>query len=563
VTIKGKQYERHLLREAYRDAEGKPQKRTIANLGTLSDGEVAALKAAMKYKDRPEALAALDPNGVRLEHGLSVGAIDVLTRVSRRIGLDAILGEDRQGKLAMVQVLARLIDQGSRLSTVRLAKHHDFATGLGVKRFDEDDLYDNLDWIADNQARIEDALRQLSVGSRTSEVKSDVPSEVASSAATSQELFLYDVTSSYLEGEHNELAAWGYNRDGKPTKRQIVIGLLCDQQGTPLSVEVFPGNTSDPVTVSNQLSKLVERFGCNSVTLVGDRGMLKLPQRDALGKLGLHYITALTNQQVKTLINKDVLQLELFESELCEVIDDTEQGGDGQRYVLRCNPVRRDEIRRSRAERLERLRSKVDKANQYLAKHAKASAATWRENLLESIDGTSLDGWVTIEAVRHTLAIVVDHEALHEKEVLDGCYVLTTDLEPKTCPKEEVHRRYKDLALVERGFRTMKTAHLQLRPIHVRLASRTRGHVFVVMLAYLLQRELEMAWKGLDITVEEGLAALSQLCATVLIMPSVGRSSLVPMPRPNVLALYEALGLKPPAKWNEPAGKDPIPTKKS
>lgn len=160
VTIKGKQYERHLLREAYRDSEGKPQKRTIANLGTLSAGEIAALKTAMNYKDRPEALAALDPDGVRLEQGLSVGAVDVLARVARRTGLDAVLGDDRQGKLALLQVLARLIDQGSRLLIVRLAKHHDFATGLGVKRFDEDDLYDNLDWIADNQSRIEDALRQ-------------------------------------------------------------------------------------------------------------------------------------------------------------------------------------------------------------------------------------------------------------------------------------------------------------------------------------------------------------------------------------------------------------------
>lgn len=258
-----------------------------------------------------------------------------------------------------------------------------------------------------------------------------------------------------------------------------------------------------------------------------------------------------------------MLQLELFESELCEVIDDIDHGGDGQRYILCCNPVRRDEIRHSRAERLERLRSKVDKANLYLAKHVKASAATWGENLLDSIDGTSLDGWVTIEAVGRAFAVVVDDEALREKEVLDGCYILTTDLEPKTCAKEEVHRRYKDLALVERGFRTMKTAHLQLRPLHVRLASRTRGHVFVVMLAYLLQRELERAWKALDITVEEGLAALTQLCATVLVMPSIGRSSLVPMPRPNILALYETLGLKPPARWDEPAGKDPVPTKKS
>ena len=125
-------------------------------------------------------------------------------------------------------------------------------------------------------------------------------------------LFLDDVTSSYFEGTHNELAAFGYNRDGKRGKRQIVIGLLCDEEGVALSIEVFEGNTSDAKTFLPQVRKSAERFGVREVTFVGDRGMIKSPQIEQLGE-GLHYITAITKPQIESLLRAGVIQMELFD----------------------------------------------------------------------------------------------------------------------------------------------------------------------------------------------------------------------------------------------------------
>src|SRR4029450_1238140 len=190
----------------------------------------------------------------------------------------------------MWQVMSRLIDQGARLSAVRLAMSHTACDVLGVGPFDEDALYDNLDWLAHRQATVEDKL--FAQRTKTKSVS----------------LFLYDVTSSYLEGTHNELAAFGYNRDGKKGKRQIVIGLLCDEDGHPVSIEVFPGNTQDPHTFAAQLAKVKTRFGVHEITFVGDRGMIKGQQIEDLAQQGLHYITAITKPQIETLLKHRALQ---------------------------------------------------------------------------------------------------------------------------------------------------------------------------------------------------------------------------------------------------------------
>src|SRR5271169_731055 len=213
----------------------------------------------------------------------------------------AALGSDRQGKLALWQVIARVLDQGSCLSAVRLAGGHAAGAALGMISFDEDDLYANLDWLAQHQADIETRLF------------------AQRKPASAPDVFLYDVTSTYLEGEQNAFAAFGYNRDRKSGKRQIVIGLLCDADGRPLSIELFAGNTSDVKTFSSQLSKAATRFGAERVTFVGDRGMIKAPQRAELGAADFHYITAITKAQIDGLIAAGVLQMDLFEQTLAEV----------------------------------------------------------------------------------------------------------------------------------------------------------------------------------------------------------------------------------------------------
>src|ERR1019366_870178 len=261
----GKTYESIYLRESFRQ-NGKVKKRDIANLTHCDPAEIAAIELALKHKGDLAALASLD--------GASVGAVWTATEIARRLGIDQALGTDFSGQLALWQVIARLLDQGSRLSAVGLAQVHAACDVLGIRRgFDENDLYENLSWLCQHQEQIE--LRLFA----------------ARRAQHMPELFLYDVTSSYLEGEDNALGAYGYNRDGKKGKKQIVIGLLCDEEGTPVSTEVFCGNTQDPQTFGAQVRKASQRFGFQRVTFVGDRGMIKSGQIEELAKAGFHYIT--------------------------------------------------------------------------------------------------------------------------------------------------------------------------------------------------------------------------------------------------------------------------------
>src|SRR5256884_8743910 len=270
ITRGGKTYTRHLLRESYR-AHGKVLHRTIANVSHCSEAEIEAMRLALRHKEALEHLGTIQ-DAITLKQGMSFGAVWTVYQVARRLGIEQVLGTTRAGKLALWQVMARVIDQGSRLSAVRLAMAHAACDVLGLGTFDEDALYENLDWLAGAQARIEDRL--------FAQRKKTKPAS----------LFLYDVISSYLEGSQNALAAFGYNRDGKKGKRQIVIGLLCDEDGHPVSIDVFPGNTQDPHTFATQINKVKARFGVHAITFVGDRGMIKGQQNEALAQSRLHDI---------------------------------------------------------------------------------------------------------------------------------------------------------------------------------------------------------------------------------------------------------------------------------
>src|SRR5215468_178771 len=323
ITRGGKTYTRHLLRESYR-AHGKVLHRTIANVSHCSEAEIAALRLALRHKEALEHLGTIQ-DAITLKQGRSFGAVWTVSHVARRLGIEQALGTTRDGKLALWQVMARVIDQGSRLSAVRLAMAHAACDVLGLGPFNEDALYENLDWLAGVQASIEDRL--FAQRTKTKPIN----------------LFLYDVTSSYLEGTQNELAAFGYHRDGKKGKMQIVIGLLCDEDGHPVSIEVFPGNTQDPHTVAAQLEKVKARFGVTAITFVGDRGMIKGQQIEDLAHHGCHYITAITKPQIEKLLRTGTFQMDLFDQELAEVLTD-----EGIRYVLRRNPVRAQEVRETR-----------------------------------------------------------------------------------------------------------------------------------------------------------------------------------------------------------------------
>jgi transposase len=516
----GKTYTSIYLRESYRDGDH-VRKRDIANLTHCDPTEIAAIELALQFKGNLAALGSLDK--IQLSQGPSVGAVWVIVETARRFGLDQALGGGFAGQLALWQVVARVLEQGSRLSAVRLARVHAACDVLGIRRgFDENDLYANLTWLSERQEAIEKRLFTKRRGQRK------------------PELFLYDVTSSYLEGEDNAYAAYGYNRDGKKGKKQIVIGLLCDEQGTPVSTEVFRGNTQDPKTFAAQVQKASERFGCERVTFVGDRGMIKSGQVEDLSQAGFHYITAITKPQIDTLIEARLIQMELFAAEVCEV------EREGVRYVLRRNPFRAEQLAASRADKQAAVEQLRQDRNRYLDKHPRAKVATAEKVLRVKITQLKIHAWLQMEAEGRTLKLTVNQPALEEASRLDGCYVIKTDLPESAASKQVVHDRYKDLTQVEQAFRTCKTAHLEMRPIHVRTAEHTRGHVLVVMLAYLIRRELSRAWVSLDVTVEEGLHQLQTLCVTEVKVEGGGSCLRIPTPSVAAATLLKALKIRLP-----------------
>ena len=516
----GRTYVTILLRHSYREG-GKVQKRTIANLTHCPPEDVAAIELALEHKHDLSALGSL--KDVQLQEGLSMGAVWVVYQVGKRLGIEKALGTDFAGKLALWQVIARVIEQGSRLSAVRLAQVHAACDVLGIRRgFDENDLYANLTWLCNEQAEIERRLFRARRGNKK------------------PELFLYDVTSSYLEGQCNELGAYGYNRDGKKGKLQIVIGLLCDESGDPVSTEVFAGNTRDLRTFAAQVQKVAQRFGCARVTFVGDRGMIKSAQIEDLAQAGFHYITAITKPEITKLINNGVMQMELFDATVCEVEDD------GVRYVLRRNPQRVAEMAGSREGKRHSVQALVESQRAYLRDHSRAKLSTAEKNVREKIARLRIDSWLSVRVEGQDLHLVVNEERLAEVSRLDGCYVIKTDLPLQAADKQVVHDRYKDLAEVEWGFRTSKTGHLEVRPVFVRKEENTRGHVLVVMLAYMVERALRRAWAKLDTTVQEGLEQLKTISSLELRTKQGGCCLRIPQPRQESQKLLVALNLHLP-----------------
>jgi len=516
----GKSYETVLLRESYREGK-KVKKRTVGNLTNCSEQEIAAIELALRHKGNLTDLKYTQNNPI-IKEGLSVGGVWVIYEMAKRLGIVDALGHDRQGQLALWQIIARVLEQGSRLSAVRLAKTYAIASTIGLKKgFNEKGLYSNLSWLCHNQAQIEDKIFFLK------------------SKETTPNLLLYDVTSSYLEGDQNELADWGYNRDKKKGKKQIVIGLLTGEDGTPVTTEVFKGNIQDTSSFASQVQKCKERFKCESVTLVGDRGMIKSGQIKDLKKHGFHYITAITKVQIETLIKTNIVPYTLFDDKLVEVENE------GLRYILRRNPTRAAEIAKSRSSKQKIIEDLVKAQNAYLQDHSKAKVATALKKINSKIDRLNLKKCLTVNAQDQFITININNDAITEESRLDGCYVIKTDLAITNINAKNVHARYKDLAMVESAFRTVKS-DLDIRPVYVRIEENTRGHVLVVMLAYMIIRELDKAWQHLYLTVEEGLRSLSTITMLEVSYDKEKTFQEIPEPRDQNKRMLGALNINLP-----------------
>jgi transposase len=395
--------------------------------------------------------------------------------------------------------------------------------------FNENDLYEAMDWGCSNQEKIESKLF-LMLKKRSRDSDSEFEAE---------NIFLYDVTSTYLEGNQNELAEYGYNRDKKRGKRQIVYGLLTDKEGIALSVEAFKGNTKDNKTLLSQIAKIKERFGVKYVTLVGDKGMIKSIEINAINEEEkFNYITSITKPQILKLLKREVIAMELFDEKLAEVFDQQE----GLRYILRRNPHRVEEMKWTRESKLSKVKNKIACANTYLSEHPRAKVETQVKNLRKYLQKLKLAEYVEVLAKRggggdrqtRSVGIEIDQDKLNELSKLDGCYVIKTNLnKSKNLGKEVIHERYKALSEVEWAFRTQKTGYLEVRPIFVRKETRTRGHLLITMLSYRLEHFLRKCWKDIDLTVEEGIKKLAQNTSVII---KVRSEKLHRVPKPDKLS---------------------------
>jgi len=469
---KGKAYTSILLRESYRRG-AQVKSKTLAVLTHLPTHVLDAVRRAINQPAESLAQVAEASAGtLRLRQAESFGAVWTVDQLARKLGIRKALGVTREAELGYWQTLARLLrPRTSLLAMVRLAAGCAAAAILGWRRaFNEDDLYANGTWLEDHHAVIERRLWK-----QRAEPLQD-------------QLFLYDVTSSYLEGHYNALAAWGYSRDGKPGKKQVVVGLLTDSQGEPISTQVYRGNTSDLKTFGQQIQTVQKELGCVGVTLVGDRGMIKSDQKAAAQQAGFHFITALTKSQIKKLLGQHVLQMELFEEKVGEV-----EGGDGRRYILRRNPLRQQELAQGREQKRQAVEAAVQKANTYLDEHPRAHVRTQRQKLATKIERFKVAHWLKLSIRQQRLVVTVDEPALQQAAQLDGCYVVETDLPAAQASAQIIHDRYTALEEVERDFRTLKTGHLEWRPWFVVTEENTQAHALTSMLALKVRRYLERA----------------------------------------------------------------------
>jgi hypothetical protein len=472
-----------LLRESYRDDAGKSQKRTLANLSKLPASLIAGLKGLLKGGT----VIGAGDDGLTIERSLPHGHVAAALGTLRKIALDRLIlstAKDEQSRrhrdLVLGLIVDRLVTPRSKLGFVRSVNGETASSSLGevlgLGKVAEREVYAALDWLVEQQPRIESGLARRHLKEGT--------------------LVLYDVSSSYLEGRKCPLAQRGYSRDHRPDRPQIVYGLLCTREGLPVAVEVFEGNTADPSTVSNQITKLKQRFALDRVVLVGDRGMLTSARiRDDVAPAGFDWISCLRSGAIQELASQQgPLQLSLFDERDMAEISAPEQFP-GERLIVCRNPL-------LAAERARKRRDLLDATERDLSRIA-ARTRSKREPL-RGIAEIGLAVGTVIGKHKMAKHFDIDIGETHltwrrkteniEREArLDGIYVVRTSVPAEVMGAAETVQAYKDLARVERAFRCLKTVDLDIRPIRHWTADRVRAHVFLCMLAYHVEWHLRQA----------------------------------------------------------------------
>jgi len=481
-----------VLRSTFRDpVSGKmrhQQHGRIANvpLATLLNVQ-AALRGEVVRRDSPEAFKIL--------RSREFGGSAALLALAKDIGLDTALYSkpaEPWVRDVLAMIVGRILYQGSKLALTQqwnLSSLWDLCGTVGPVDVDKH-CYEPMDRLLERQQAIQKSLakKHLSNGC----------------------LVLYDITSTYFEGEYaeSELVQFGYNRDGKRGHEQVVIGLLTSAEGCPVAVEVFPGNTQDAATVEGKIKELRTQYGVSELVFVGDRGMVTASNEKKLAALpenaGLKIISALTHRQMVDLLAKTKHEPELFDDRNIVEISDPDEPG--RRYCLCRNPHSAARETTTRNELIERTRKALD---QLVARKKPAKAEALGAQVGKLLSQTKMGKYITWAVQDGRLEWSLNAAAVAAAQALDGCYVIKTTVSAEAMDKNEVVARYKSLSQVEQAFRNMKSVSLEMRPVHHKKDDRIRAHVLLCMLAYHLQWHLVNRLKPLfehqDTKLEHGM----------------------------------------------------------
>ncbi len=482
-------YERHLLRRSFRDG-GKVRKETLANLSHLPPEAITAVRAVLAGSTLIDADAAFE-----VTRSLPHGHAAAVHAMARKLGFPALLGPPGpQRDLAYALVLSRVLRPASKLSTAGWWDDVTLGPDLGVAGASTDDIYAAMDWLVSRQDDIEKQLaaRHLHQGG----------------------IAMFDLSSSWVEGSHCELAAYGYSRDGKRGKPQIEYGLLTSNDGRPVAVRVFAGNTADPKAFPEAVTAVRQKFALHKMIMVGDRGMITSARITDLRKLeGMAWITCLRHPAIKKLMAGDgPLQLSLFdEQDLAEI---TSPDFPGERLIACRNPFEAAKRARTRGELLTATEADLEKIA--------ARAAAGRIKDPDKI-GVAAGKIINKRKVaKHFLLDIGegriswrrDQASIDAEAATDGIYVIRTPVPEETVDAAGAVAAYKDLANLERDFRHIKAEDLDLRPIWHRLEDRVKAHVLICMLACYLTWHLRQAWAPLTFTDEHPPARANPVAPT-------------------------------------------------
>lgn len=480
-NYKGRLYETHLLRRSYREGD-RVKNETLGNFSHLPAPLIDLVRRALRGETFVPVTERLEVLGSRPH-----GSVQAVRRAMQRLGIDSLIGSraspERERVLALIA--ARVLAPNTKLATTRWWHTSTLAEEFGVSAADTDDLYAAMDWLLERQPVIEKKLsaRHLEEGC----------------------LALYDLSSSYFEGSHCPLGKIGYSRDGKKNKLQVNYGLLTTREGCPISVSVYEGNTSDSNTLMPQVKKLKESFGRERVVLVGDRGMIS---HKAIGEIkeieGMSWITASKSGQIRSLIDAGALQLGLFDEH--NLFEFSDPKYPDERLIACRNPQLAKLRAHKRQALLQATTLELEKIRDRVARGTLHGAAEIGVKLGRVVDkykvAKHFELTITDDAVKYQ---IIEPQVAAEA-ALDGLYVIRTGCPKKQMSAPDAVRSYKALAQVERAFRALKTVDLKIRPIHHRLESRVRAHIFLCMLAYYVEWHLIEAWRPLLFADEDRAA---------------------------------------------------------